>query len=125
MKKAHAFNKEHAGYPVSNDCKPDDISKTYAMPPQNNKPLFDVCRWLGLQLRQGFETLQNTVTMTVNHGFFVPCPKFSMGRGGISAIKHPYGKGLCAVLFWRFRTPRLPFLVVDIRRSKTGGHNHA
>ena len=57
MKKAHAFNKEHASFPVSNDCKPDDINKTYAMPPQSHKSLFGGCRWLGLQLRQGSQSL--------------------------------------------------------------------
>ncbi len=121
MKEAHSLQ---AGFPVSNDCKPDDINKTYAVPPQSDKPLFGDCRCLGLQLRQGLRTLHIAVAMTVNHGFFVPCSQFSMGRGGISAIKHPLWGRLMRRFFVAVLNTPIVLRAIDFKRTQ-GGHNHA
>ena len=122
MKEAHSLQ---AGFPVSNDCKPDDINKTYAMPPQSHKSLFGGCRWLGLQLRQGFETLHIAVAMTVIHGFFVPCSQFSMGRGGISAIKNPLWERLMRRFFVTVSNTPTTFFWWSIFEKTQGGHDHA
>jgi len=40
-----------------------------------------------LPLAQGVVTLQLSATMTVIHGFFVPCFQFLLGRGGAYSIQ--------------------------------------
>ena len=120
MKEAHSLQ---AGFPVSNDCKSDDINKTYAMPPQSDKPLFAGCRCLGLQLRYGLETVRS-VTQARKPWFFCALPEvFLFGRGGAYSIqdlsKGRYARRSVAV-------SNTPIALESNHLEKhTGEHNHA